>query len=448
LVLAWLALPYFNEISSKSLSLSQVFGSSLLPFLLLLPLVVGLLAGSYPAFFLSSFQPIAVLKGKLSAGAKRSYLRSGLVIFQFATSIFLIIGTIVVFRQLNFIQTTRLGFNKEQVLVINGTGMLKENGNAFMNEVLGIRGVTNGTYSGFLPVAGSSRNDNTFSRTAVMDAENGFNMQVWTIDENYLGTMGMELVKGRSFSKQFASDSSSVIINESTAGLLGYPDPIGKKIFSNDGAGTMTGYTIIGVVKNFHFESLRQSIGPLCFLYGRSRWSASFKVSTADVQGLIKKIETKWKVMVPSIPFSYRFLDNSFDDMYREEQRIGKVAISFAILAILIACLGLFGLATYMAEQRTKEIGVRKVLGASVGNITAMLSKDFLRLVIFSALVAFPVAWWVMNKWLHDFAYRVDISWWIFITAGVLALLIALITVSVQAIKAAIANPVKSLRAE
>ncbi|MFI5128751.1 MAG: ABC transporter permease [Chitinophagales bacterium] len=448
LVIAWLVLPYFNDLSGKTLSLAQLTDSNFLPFLLLMPLLVGLLAGSYPAFFLSSFQPINVLKGKISTGARRSFLRGSLVVFQFATSIFLIIGTIVVYRQLNYIQDKKIGFNKDQVLVINGTGVLREKSGPFMNEVLGMKGVMSGTFSGYLPVSNTSRSSNTFSKEAVMDSKNGFNMQVWTIDENYVPTLGMEMSKGRNFSKEFASDSSAAIINETTAGLLGYTDPVGKMIYSNDGNGHMTAYTILGVVKNFHFESLRQNIGPLCLLYGRSRWLASFKVSTTDVRGLVKNIEGLWKTQVPSMPFSYRFLDDAFDNMYREEQRIGKIALSFAVLAILIACLGLFGLATYMAEQRTKEIGVRKVLGATVGNIVSMLSVDFIKLVIISAVIAFPLAWWFMHKWLQDFAYRVDIGWWIFIAAGSAAIVIALLTVSFQAIKAAIANPVKSLRTE
>jgi len=448
LLISWFMLPYFNDLSGKSLFLAKLFQRSFLPFLLLLPLIVGLLAGSYPAFFLSSFQPISVLKGKISTGSKRSFLRGSLVIFQFATSIFLIIGTVVVYRQLNYIQSKKLGFNKDQVLVINGTGVLREKSSPFMNEGLKMKGVISGTFSGFLPVSNTSRNDNTFSKEAVMDSKNGFNMQVWTIDDNYIGTLGMDIARGRNFSKEFPSDSSAVIINETTARLLGYDDPLGKKIYSNDGGGNMTVYNIVGVVRNFHFESLRENIGPLCFLYGRSRWLTSFKINTADIRSLVRNIEGQWKAMVPSMPFSYRFMDDAFDNMYREEQRTGKIALSFAVLAILIACLGLFGLATYMAEQRTKEIGVRKVLGATVSNIVSMLSKDFLKLVMISAVLAFPLAWWAMHKWLLDFAYRINIGWWVFVAAGLVAIAIALITVSFQAIKAAIANPVKSLRTE
>jgi putative ABC transport system permease protein len=240
-----------------------------------------------------------------------------------------------------------------------------------------------------------------------------------------------------------------MVINDATAKLLGFDDPVGKKIYSSPGPGQPTFfYTVIGVVKNFNYESLRKNVGPLCFILGNNRWASAYRVATTDIAGLLKNIESKYKEMAPGMPFSYEFLDESFDHMYREEQRVGKVALTFSLLAVLIACLGLFGLATYMAEQRTKEIGVRKVLGASVPDIVSMLSKDFLRLVFISFVIAVPAAWWSMQKWLEDFAYRIDIGWWIFITAGVLAMLIALFTVSYQAIKAAIANPVKSLRTE
>jgi putative ABC transport system permease protein len=256
-------------------------------------------------------------------------------------------------------------------------------------------------------------------------------------------------IKGRNFSSAYGSDSSAVIINEATAKTIGYDDPIGKKVYSSDGAGNNSvEYTIIGVVKNFNYESLRQNIGPLCFRLGYNKWAAAFKVSTTDIKGLLANIESKWKTMATGLPFSYQFLDEAFDNMYRAEQRVGTVALAFAVLAILIACLGLFGLATYMAEQRTKEIGVRKVLGASVPDIVTMISKDFAKLVLIAAIIAFPVAWFAMDKWLQDFAYRVNIGWWVFLVAGVIALFIALITVGIQAVKAAIANPVKSLRTE
>ena len=448
IALVWGFLGYFNEMSGKSLNISTLFQPGYLVFLLALPLVVGAMAGVYPAFFLSSFQPITVLKGKINQGFRRDYFRSTLVVFQFFTSIVLIIGTIVVFRQLNFIQNRKIGFNKDQVLIIGGTGALGNNVDAFRNEVGKMSGVKSSSFAGYLPVSNSSRNDNTFSTEAVMTEKNGFNMQVWNIDYNYIPTLGMEMLRGRNFSPDFGSDSSGIIINEATAKVIGFDDPVGKKLYSSEGSGNNIPFTIIGVVKNFNYESLRQNIGPLCFRLGFNKWATAFKIGAADVKGLIGNIESEWKTMAPGMPFSYHFLDEAFENMYREEQKIGKIGLSFAVLAIFIACLGLFGLATYMAEQRTKEIGVRKVLGASVSNIVSMLSKDFAKLVLIAAVVAFPIAWFAMNWWLQDFAYRINIGWWIFIAAAVITLLIALCTVIFQAVKAAVANPVQSLRTE
>ena len=450
IAIAYFTLPLFNNIAAKNLSLGSLFGIKILPFLLLLPLVVGIAAGSYPAFFLSKFKPVIVLKGKINAGFKKNNLRSGLVVFQFFTSIVLIIGTVIIYKQINFIRNTNLGFNKDQVLIINSTTALGNNAEAFKNEVLKMPGVKSGTISGYLPV-NSSRSDNSYSKEAVMNSTNALSMQNWVIDYDYLQTMGMNMFKGRNFSKEFGADSSAFILNETAAKVLGYDDPIGKKIYTNYQSATSTelrSYTIIGVVKDFHFESLRQNIFPLGFRLGNSTNLISFKISTTNVQPLIQEIENKWKSMASGMQFSYRFMDDAFDNMYRSEQRVGKVALSFAILVIIIACLGLFGLATYMAEQRTKEIGVRKVLGASVSNIVIMLSKDFAKLVLIASVFAIPLAWWAMNKWLQDFAYRINIGWWVFAAAGILALMIALLTVSSQAIKAAIANPVKSLRTE
>jgi putative ABC transport system permease protein len=445
----WLVLPLFNDMAAKQMAATSLFSPYILPLLIALPFVVGLMAGSYPAFFLSAFRPIEVLKGKLKLGAKSGILRSVLVVAQFWMSIVIIIGTIVVYRQLHYIQTRNLGFNKDEVLIVNGVGALNNNMVPFKNDVLQLPGVSSGTLSGYLPVTNSYRSDNTWSTEAVMTTKTGFDMQNWQVDYDYVKTMGMQIIKGRNFSKDFGADSSAIIINETTANIIGFKDPIGKQLFrAVDQQGRIGSFTIIGVVKNFNFETLHQEVGPLAFELGTGGGLASFKVNTSNINQLIAQVREKWKSVAPSLPFSYRFLDDSFNEMYRNEQRVGKIALVFSALAIFIACLGLFGLATFIAEQRTKEIGIRKVLGASVQGIVQMLSKDFMKLVAVSFVIAAPTALYFMNKWLQDFAYRVTISWWIFVVAGLAALFIALITVSFQAIRAAITNPVKSLRTE
>jgi putative ABC transport system permease protein len=447
--IAWAALPLFNNVAAKNMHITSLFSPLVLPVLIALPFLVGLMAGSYPAFFLSSFMPIAVLKGKLKLGSSSGGIRSVLVIFQFGTSILLMISTIVIYRQLHFIQTKDLGFNRDQVLIINDASSLKDGETAFKDEVLQLNGVLSGTMTGFLPVDQSNRSDDVYFKNAVADVKNGLDMQNWSVDYDYFKTMGMTIIKGRGFSRDYPSDADALIINETTAKIIGYKDPVGQKLYSLDDSNRTTPHTIIGEVKNFNFESLREDIAPLCFRFSKNNTSLiSFKVHTTHIAPLLDQVETRWKTLAPGMPFSYRFMDDSFDEMYRTEQRVGKIALTFSALAILIACLGLFGLATFIAEQRTREIGIRKVLGASVQGIVRLMSKDFVRLVGISFVIAAPIGWYCMHRWLQDFVYRVGISWWIFALAGISALAIALFTVSFQSIKAALANPVKSLRSE
>lgn len=448
IVIALLALPLFNSLSGKTMTLTSLFSPIILPLLIALPFAVGLLAGSYPAFFLAGFKPIEVLKGRLKMGTKGGGLRSYLVVFQFTISIVLIVGTIVVFRQLHYIQTRDLGFNKEQVLVIDGADALGNNADVFKKEVTQLSGVKGGTLSAFLPVANSARNAYNIFKDPVQTASNSFNVQTWAIDEGYLPTIGIKVLKGRNFSPGFSMDSSAVIINETTAKILGYADPIGKNIYTFDDTGKPTAYPIVGLVKNFNFETLHQEVRPLMFLFQRSTGLVSFKVDIAHIGPLIGAVRDKWAALAPGVPFSFRFLDDSFNEMYQSEQQVGKIATIFSVLAILISCLGMFGLATFVAEQRTKEMGIRKVLGASIQGIVRLLSADFIKLVAIAFLIAVPLSWWIMNKWLQDFVYRINFSWWIFLAAGVAALLIALVTVSFQAVRAAMANPVRSLRME
>ena len=449
LLLAWALLPYFNQIANKEIGIGLFSKSWLLPSLIVLMLLVGLLAGSYPAFYLSSFQPIVVLKGKLAGGFRRSWLRSSLVVFQFWISIVLIIGTVVIYNQLNYIQNKKLGFDRKQVLVLQNTDPLGSQAKSFKDEMLKIPGVQSATMTGYLPTS-DWRSDSPLFPDASLDQKRAVSTQIWTVDENYIPTLGMEMAKGRNFSKQFLTDSSGIIINEAAAKLLGFADPINKPLYYLNDIKTkdIKTYHIIGVVKDFNYNSLRQTVTPLALFLGNQTGKIALKINTTNIKGLIAQIENKWRAMVAGQPFSYSFMDEQFNNIYRAEQRISQISVTFAILAILIACLGLFGLVTYAAEQRIKEIGIRKVLGASVVNLVSMLSKDFLKLVTISALIAFPVAYWAMNKWLQDFAYRVSISWWVFAVAGFAALAIALMTVSFQAIRAALMNPVKSLRTE
>ena len=449
LVIAALLLPSFNSLSGKNFSLNAFLAPWLLPSLLLLTIVVGLLAGMYPAFYLSSFKPVAVLKGKVAGGLKTSWLRSGLVIFQFAISIFLIIGTLVIYTQLNYIRNKDIGYKRDQVLVIKNTYALGNSAKVFKEELLKFSGVQNVTMTGYLPTAGW-RSDSPLFPKPTLDTKDAVSTQIWHIDEDYIPTLQMKMVQGRNFSKDFPTDSSGIIINEAFAKLIGYRDAVNKPLYyMNDfPKKDFTKYTIIGVVKNFNFNSLHENVTPLAFFLSSQTGSMALRIKTDHPDQLISSIENSFKKLAPGMPFSYSFMDEDFNRTYKAEQKMGGLSIAFSALAILIACLGLFGLVTFAASQRTKEIGIRKVLGASVSNVTAMLSKDFLKLVFIAALISFPLAWWAMSQWLQGFAYRVELSWWIFLIAGLAAILIAMITISFQAIKAAVANPVDSLRSE
>ncbi len=444
-----LVLPLFNEIADKNISYMLLLSPLMMSGVLLLMIVVGLIAGSYPAFFLSSFRPIEVLKGNLSSGFKGAFIRNSLVVFQFSISIVLMIGTVVIFNQLNYIRNKNLGFNKDQVLVLQNTSALNTQAKAFRNELLQIRGVENATITRFLPVSGN-RGEGGFVTSLVYDGKNFTIMQQWAVDENYIPTLQIHLESGRNFSEQFPSDSDAVIINEAAAKILGNGIAINKKIYEikNIKTGELLAVNVIGVISDFNFNSLHEKVTPLVLKLHPDNGSIAVRINTSDISGLLEQIKTKWTMMAPSQPFSYFFLDEEFNNQYKADQRTGTISMIFSILAILIACLGLFGLVTYAAEQRVKEIGIRKVLGADIPDIMNMLSKVFIKLILISICIASPFAWWLMNNWLQDFAYRIDISWWIFVLAAVTALVIALATISFQAIKAAIANPVESLRTE
>ncbi len=449
IVFAVLLLPYFNELAGKQIPVSVLSSPFILSGIFLLLISVSLISGSYPAFFLSSFQPIKVLKGSLSTGFKASALRNTLVVLQFTISVILMIGTLVIYDQLRYIRDKDLGFNKEQVLILHNTSALDKNTGAFTDELLKMPGVKNVTSSSYLPVTGS-RNGQAITKVPQFDGKNFTLMQGWPVDERYLPTFEIKLKSGRNFSAQYPTDSSAVIINETAAKIFGGTDPVNKKLYmvTDLSTGKLVAYNIIGVIKDFNFNSLRDQVMPLVLNLQQDNGGMAVRINTHDIPGLLNEMKDRWKSMVASQPFSYTFLDEEFNKQYSADERTGKIILVFSILAILIACLGLFGLVTFAAEQRVKEIGIRKVLGARITNIFELLSKDFVKLLVLSICIASPVAWWVMNKWLQDFAYRISISWWIFVSVGVVCLLIALVTISFQAIKAAVANPVTSLRSE
>jgi putative ABC transport system permease protein len=441
------ALPLFNALTGQSLSLHLGANVWVLPGLVLFGLFTGVLAGSYPAFFLSSFNPIAVLKGKLTNGKKSSGLRSGLVVFQFFISISLIIGTTVVYNQLSYIQHKALGYDKSQVIVVDETYWLGKNENAFKQQLLQDPRVENVSISSYIP-AGNSYGNNFFiypdqNTTQIIKGLR------YDVDYNYIPTLGMQIIQGRNFSKEYGGDSTAAIVNEAAVKSLGWGNnPLGHTISNNQNSGTVNAYHVIGVVKDFHFRSLHELITPLVMVMGTEHSNMLVKIKGKDIAGTLASMKKKWDGLTAESPFSYSFLDDRFNDTYKAEQNIGRILFIFAGLTIFVACLGLFGLATFTAEQRTKEIGIRKVLGANVTGLVSLLSKDFLKLVLIAFVIASPVAWYVMNKWLLDFAYRINITWQVFALAGVIVVVITLITVSYQSIKAALMNPVKSLKVE
>jgi putative ABC transport system permease protein len=452
ILLSIIALPVFNGLSGKNLTLQWNAVPGLIPALIGFGLFVGIFAGSYPAFFLSSFKPITVLKGgssviKLSSSGKSFNLRSGLVVFQFFMSIILIVGTTVVFQQLQFIRNKKLGYNKDQVIVVP-VWSLGKNMEAFREGLTGDSRVANVSLSGYVP-AGPSDNNNF-----MVNPDDKTDQMVKTlryeVDYNYIATLGMEMARGRNFSKEYGTDSTAMIINEAAVRSFGWTpeNAMDRTITRNDNQGNKATYHVIGVVKDFHFRSMHEKIGPLVMTLNNGWGWMMVKARSAEVSGLLASMKKNWDGFHSDMPFSYTFLDDRFNETYKAEQKTGQILGTFAGLTIFVACLGLFGLATFTAEQRTKEIGVRKVLGASVAGIIALLSKDFLKLVVIALLIATPAAWWLMDRWLQEFAYKIDVTWWMFAVAGALSVLVALCTISYQSVKAALMNPVESLRSE
>jgi len=450
LILTGLLLPLVNKMSNQELSFSTLLHWQVLLPLISLPFVIGLISGIYPAIFMSSFIPVKVLKGILKTGSASVSFRKVLVVFQFSISIFLIVATTVVFQQLQYIQKKDLGFNKDHVLTMQYTRLLNKQYNAFRDDILKNSDVKELGRSSRIPSGrllddqGASILEGGSMQPLKVD------LKYITTDYGFIPTYGMQMAAGRNFSKAYSTDTNNYIINEAAVRTLGWKtaaNAIGKDISYGGIKGK-----VIGIVKDFHFESLHQPIIPLLFQLPSERNSyyskLSIKIDGRNVQSTINTIQTTWQKYLPETPFDFTFLDDKFDQLYRSEQQQGNLFTIFSCIAIFIACLGLFGLSAFTITQRVKEIGVRKVLGASVPQIVTELSKDFLKLVAIAALISLPIAWYFMNNWLRDFASRISISWWVLLLAGIIALVIAFVTISFQSIKAALANPVKSLRSE
>ncbi|MFN0212969.1 MAG: ABC transporter permease [Saprospiraceae bacterium] len=448
------ALPDFCALAGRELFIpwsSLVFWSCLLGG----TIGVGLLAGIYPAFFLSAFNSIKILKGaRLGASeGKASFFRNGLVVFQFAVSTALIVSTFLVYNQLQFMQQKNLGFDKSQVLLVDNANVLGDQVNVLKAGMLQNTLVESATRTNYLPMPDRYRENCILSpKRANSDADKV--LQRWRVDADYVRTLGMEIKSGRDFDPARLTDSTAILINETAARELGFTDPIGQKLYTsrtkavNSKSEDFEELTIIGVLRDFHFESMHQNIGGLCLQLGNTSGALSLRIKPQNAAAVIADLEQKWQTMMPNSPLEYHFMDETLNRIYASEQRIGLIAFIFAVLSILVSCLGLFGLAAFTAEQRIKEIGVRKVLGASVGSVVALLSKDFLKLVLLAIVIGSPLAYYFMQQWLSDFAYRIDIQANVFIAAALVAAVIAFLTVGGQSLRAALTNPVESLRSE
>jgi putative ABC transport system permease protein len=446
--LTWIAIPWLSKISGQDLNVGTILNWKIILPLLLIPFVIGFISGIYPALFMSSFHPIRVLRGILRIGGGISF-RKALVAFQFGISIILIIATGIVFWQMRYMQNKSLGYDKEKILTLPYATALTENYDAFRNELLANSSIKNVGRSSRIPTGRLLDNMGARMKSGDTLAPVNIEIKMVSADHDFISTYGVKVLAGRGFSRDFGLDTSGFLINEAAAKALGFKsnqDAVGKDF----GYGNLTG-KLIGVFNDFHFESLHEQITPLVLFVPRNQNfynRISIKIAGSNMPLALAQVEKTWKKFLPETPYQYTFLDENFAKLYEAEKRQKTLLIIFAFLAIFIACLGLFGLSAFAILQRIKEIGIRKVLGADTSTIVALLSKDFLKLVAFAAVPAFVVSWYFMNKWLEDFAYRISMPWWMFLTAGILAAVIALITISFQAIKAALTNPVKSLRTE
>lgn len=431
-------LPAFNQLTGKKIDL--YYDTALLLYFIVIILFTGLLAGSYPALYLSRFKPLSILKGKLSSSFTEIISRKGLVVFQFSLSAFLIVAVIVIYQQMHFIQATDAGYNKTSVLRLAADGNIKGRETPFIDALKNIPGVVNAS-STYHKMIGRGYSHGGMQWQG-KDAGTDIIFEAFEVGYDFIETMGMKMQEGRSFSKSYGTDSAAIVLNETAVKAMGLKNPVGKTIRKSG-----RDVQVIGVVKDFHFESMHAAIKPgYLFLWPGGNIITS--IQTNNQRQTIAAIGSLYEKFNPGFPFTFNFLDEAYQKQYDSETKLSELLKYFAGLAIIISCLGLFGLAAFTAQKRRKEIGVRKVVGASVANITTMLSKDFLQLIFISLFIAFPASWWLMTNWLQGFAYRISIKSSVFLIAGVSVLLITLVTISFQSIKAALANPVKALRTE
>ncbi|MEQ8530346.1 MAG: FtsX-like permease family protein, partial [Imperialibacter sp.] len=443
LVVATLALPFFNTLAGKSLSMPWL-SWWFLPSLAAVALIVGLLSGLYPALYLSKFSPVAVLRGTMTTGEKGSFMRSGMVVFQFAVTVVLIIGAIVTQQQFRLIMNKSLGYNKDQVINIHGLNTLDSAKKAsFKQELINLPDVKSATLSDFMPVAGSAIHNRTYWLAEERLIDDGFEAARWTVDEDYISTFGMTLVEGEFFSG-IASDQKNIVVNENMAKQLGVENPVGAELIDMFDQK----YRVIGVVKDFYFESVLGTVDPLAMVYGAGNGVLSVSVQPSEMNRTLQALNTVWEDFAPNQSFRYVFLDQRFEQMYDSLTRARTLFMIFALLSIVIACLGLFALSAYMVERRGKEVGIRKILGASVSGIAALLAFDFMKLVLVAVFLAIPIGWLLMDAFLGDINNRVELSWGLFVIAGLAAIVIALATISIETLKAALTNPVEKLRSE
>jgi putative ABC transport system permease protein len=442
---AVMLIPFFNDFADRQMILEFLPN---LPVVATGSMLVGFLAGLYPAFFLSAFSPAKVLKGNVSTSGRSGGLRKVLVSFQFFVSILLIIATFSILNQLNYIQNRKLGFDRDRVLVISNAFMLADNGQAFKNAVLQNPAILDASFSSFLPTS-SNRSSTVFFPDAVVDNDKGIVSQFWTVDENYIDVFSMKVKEGRFFSKEFKTDSTAFVINETAARLFGFNQLDGAILGAFDeNPDDLDRFNVIGIIEDFNFESLKSEIEPMVIRLGNSTGLLSLKLNAGNYKSVLGEVESKWDEMAPGQPFEYTFLDDRFTNMYTAETKLGSIFTVFAALAIIIACLGLFGLAAFTAQKKTKEVGIRKILGASILQLIYLMSKEISVLVLISFVLASALGYYGVDWWMQDFTYRPSISISSFLMAGGSAFFIALLTMSYQSIKVARANPVKALRNE